>query len=350
MIRGSKGLAGVPLFELEFSQSLSYLGLVYFYYLTARLVQITYAATDELELSQQVTLDISFLIGLSLLTALFFRFLTLSSTSLHSQHLCDATQLLLPGPLSALVLPGSLVLGSSPCPLLFLVTSSFIPSLPTFRFLFEPSCHRFHFLCPQLSLGILSCAYLQDEDSQISLLLFSPCSCASNPSAFSTALMGCSGCLSPPLSSSPPVPFTVQQFSPAVLSSGMDTVSFSFALVDTLIFFLPHWKLTEHLMNKLVLISSDPRRGSRTRRLWELPGCSVSAFRLHQQENEQGSHSCSVSTSPWLCHGDWIFSPSLLSWQPEVKEHRCFTVWQLLQLFCFGLVVNEVVKDVVLII
>lgn len=119
-----------------------------------------------------------------------FKQLLFNCTSLCSDHFCDATQLLLPGPLSALVLPGSLVLGSSPCPLLFLVTSSFIPSLPTFRFLFEPSWHRLHFLYLQLSLGILSCAYLQDEDSQISLVLVSPCSCASNPSASSTALMG----------------------------------------------------------------------------------------------------------------------------------------------------------------
>lgn len=113
--------------------------------------------------------------------------------------------------------------------------------------------------------------------------------------------------------------------------------SFSLVLAHTLIFFLPHWKLTEHLLSKPFRISSI-RRGSRTRRLWELPG------RLHQLEKEQGSHSCPVSTSPWLCHSDWTFSPSLLSWQHEVKERRCFTSGS----FCFGLVVNEVEKDVLI--
>lgn len=154
---------------------------------------------------------------------------------------------------------------------------------------------------------------------------------------------GCSGCLSPPLSSSPPVPFTVQQFSSAVWSSDLDTVFFLLVLVDTLIFSLPLWKLTEHLLSKPILISSGSGRGSRPRRLWELSGCLVSAFRLHQLENDRGSHSCTVSTSPWLCHGDWIFNPSLLSWQPEVKEHRCFTVWQLL-LWTW---VNEVEKKII---
>lgn len=40
-----------------------------------------------------------------------------------------------------------------------------------------------------------------------------------------------------------------------------------------------------------------------------------------------GEKTCDKS---WLCHSDWTFSPSLLSWQHKVKEHRCFTVWQLL--------------------
>lgn len=82
------------------------------------------------------------------------------------------------------------MLGSSPCPLLFLVTSSLIPNLPTFRFLFVSSWHRLHLLYLQRSLGIPSRAYLQEKDSQISLLLVSSCSYAPNPSASSTALMG----------------------------------------------------------------------------------------------------------------------------------------------------------------
>lgn len=100
------------------------------------------------------------------------------------------------------------------------------------------------------------------------------------------------------LSSSPPVPFTVQQFSSAVWSSDLDTVFFLLVLVDTLIFSLPLWKLTEHLLSKPILISSGSGRGSRPRRLWELPGCLVSAFRLHQLENDRGSHSCTSEHQP----------------------------------------------------
>lgn len=141
-----------------------------------------------------------FLVGLSLVTALFFWLLTLSSCYLTAHPCVHSTPVMPPSHCSqGLHLPWChLVLGSSPLesfPLdsppvhTFLVTPSLISNLPTFRFLFVPSWPRLHLLHLQLSLGIPSCVYAQDEDSLISLLLVSPCSSAPNPSASSTALM-----------------------------------------------------------------------------------------------------------------------------------------------------------------
>lgn len=122
------------------------------------------------------------LVDVSLITALFFWLLTLTSCYLIA-HPCIHSTPVMPPSYCSLGLhlhwyhQAHLCWAQALHPFLwtlhlcttFLVTSSLIPDLPAFRFLFACSWHRLHLLHLQLSLSIPSHVYLQDEESQISL-------------------------------------------------------------------------------------------------------------------------------------------------------------------------------------